>query len=371
MKNFFSWLKGLVEKVVDYWVRPRHLGVWLLWVSGTVLVAVGGGFAFKAKGLAGIVDVLEVSSGDGLPGPLLVGVVCLACLGLVAGGVMMALTQLREQREADAQRVLVVELRGLVDTSDRSLLGSVPRTIPGRRIDCLVNARPYLSVNPPQVVEALNELQHIRRELRQTRGDTSRENVTVVAGGVMQVPLQFYAGTLFDDEGAVTLYEWERTGRTWKTLAEADDGSRFTITGLDGLEETDEVVLAVSASYQVSMPNIESTFPELPVVHMARENPLPNGLWSEANQVALTQQFLQTLGALANRGVKAVHLVLAAPATLSIRFGMAYDHRNMPELRCYHREQDLVPPYPWSIRMPKGGKPVEHLLTPAPATALA
>lgn len=371
MKNFFSWLKGLIEKVVDYWVRRRHLGIRLLGYSTIVLIALSGGFAFKAKGLAGIADVLEFSTGDGLPSHLLSAAFLLTSLTWLVGLVMVIRTFLQEQREADARRVLVVELRGLVDTSDRPLLGSIPRTVPGRRIDCLVNARPYLSVSPPQVGEALTELQHIRRELRQTRGDTSRENVTVVAGGVMQVPLQFYAGTLLDDEGAVTLYEWERTGRTWKALAEADDGSRFTIAGLDGLEEADEVVLAVSASYQVSMPNIESTFPGLPVVHMARENPLPNGLWSEASQVALTQQFLQTLGALANNGVKAVHLVLAAPAALSIRFGMAYDHRNMPELRCYQRDQEQVPPYPWSIRMPKGGKPVEHLLTPAPASALA
>lgn len=372
MKSFFIWLKGLVEKVVEYWVRPRHLGILLITVSSAFLIALGNGFAFKVRGLAGVVDVLEFSTGEGLPGHLLSLVTVLACIILMVGLGMVILTYVRELREGDARRVLVIELRGLVDTSDRPLLGSLPRTVVGRRYDCLVNVRPYLSVKPPHVEEALREMLHMQRELRQKRGDTSRENVTVVAGGVMQVPLLFYAGTLLDDEGAVQLYEWERTERCWKALTESDDYSRFNVSGLQGAAEADEVVLAISGSYQVSMADVNATFPDVPVIHMARVNPLPNTLWSDANQSALTQQFIQTLATIANRGVKTVHLILAAPATLSIRFGMAYDGRNMPELRCYQREAGQVPPYPWSVSMPKGDKPVEYLLTPEsfPAPAL-
>lgn len=365
------WFRSVIEQVLAYVLRRRHLGVVLLTISSTVLISLGSGFDIKAKGLAGVVDVLEFSTGQGLSGHLLSLVTYLACTAWVAGLSMVVMTYLREWRDDDARRVMVVELRGLVDTSDRPLIGSLPRALPGQRVDCLVNVRPFLSVKPPQVTEALHELGHVRRQLRQLRAGTSRENVTVVAGGVMQVPLQFYTGTLMDDEGAVHLYDWERTEKRWKALTEIDDGSRFKVTGLESAADAREVVLAVSASYQVAMEDIGVTFPDLPLVHLAREKPLPNTLWSEEAQAGLTQQFLQTLAALANTGVKTVHLILAAPAALSIRFGMAYDGRNMPELRCYQREADQFPPYPWSIQMPKDGTPVQYLTTPEPSVSPA
>ncbi len=182
----------------------------------------------------------------------------------------------------------------------------------------------------------------------------------------MQVPLLFYAGTLLDDEGNVLLLEWERTKGDWKQLLDADDTDRFNTDGLENIGDAKEIVLAVSASYVAASADIAATFPGMPVVHMARPNPQPNSLWSEDTQAALTQQFLQMLGALANRGVEMVHLVLVAPASLAIRLGKAYDHRNMPKVRCYQREQGHTPPYPWSIEMPAATQPVAHLVTPTP-----
>lgn len=365
-----AWLKGLINQLIAYLQRPRHLGVMLLTISSAVLIAaLGGGFALELKGFAGFIDILKLSSGDGLPVHLLALVTYIACSTWLTGLGMVVMSYWHDWREADARRILVVELRGLVDTSDRPLLESVPRTLPGPRIDCHIDVRQLVSAKPPQVQEALNELAHIRRSLRLQRGNSSRENVTVVVGGVMQVPLQFYAGTLIDDEGAAQLFDWERNEKRWKALTESDDESRFAVTGLNSAYDTPEVILAVSASYEVAFKDIAATFPSLPLVHLARPNPLPNALWSEVNQAALTQQFLQTLAMLANRGVEVVHLILAAPASLSIRFGMAYDGRNMPELRCYQREASQVPPYPWSVQMPKDNHPVRFLTTSMPLEA--
>lgn len=361
-----NWLKSIIEQFIAYLLRPRHFGIALLSISSVMLMSIGSGVDIKAKGFAGIFEVFEFSTGQGLTGNLLSLVTCLMCVTWVIGLGMVVMTYGRQWCEGDVRRVIVIELRGLVDTSDRPLLSSLPRSLLGRRVDCLVNVRPFLSVKPPQVTEALQELAHVRRQLRQLRADTTRENVTVVAGGVMQVPLQFYAGTLMDDEGAIQLYDWERTNKQWKALTESDDGSRFKISGLELPIDAREVVVAVSASYDVAMEDISATFPNLPLVSLALEKPLPNTLWSETAQAELTQQFLHTLATLANAGVKTVHLILAAPATLSIRFGMAYDGRNMPDLRCYQREIDQRPPYPWSIQMPKGDTPVEYLLTSKP-----
>jgi hypothetical protein len=366
-----NFLIGLTSQVVTWLVRPRNLGIALLSRSSAFLAVLAGGFTIKAQNVAGVAGAFEFSTSDGLPGYLMAICAWLAVITWVTGLVMVVRAHHREWREAESKRVVVAELRGLVDTSDRPLKDGLPKTLVGRREDCLVDVRAHLAAKPPNVEEALKELQHLRREVRRARGGSARADVTVVAGGVMHVPLQFYAGTLLDDEGHVQLYEWERTQRNWKLLAEPDSGDRFDVLGLDGAQGGAEVVLAVSASYLVSRPDIDATFPGIPVVGLQLPRPLPNALWSEEMQAALTQQFLQTMAAFNNFGVQTVHLVLAAPFTLSFRFGMAYDQRNMPQLRCYQWERDQLPPYPWSVQMPKGRSPAVYLPTPVPTAVAA
>ena len=124
-----TWLKGLIDQLVAFLLRPRHLGIKLLTVSSALLIALSGGFALELKGFAGLFDTLKFSSGDGLPGHLVALVAYIACSTWLTGLAMVVMSYRREWHEADAQRVLVVELRGLVDTSDRPLLEAVPRTV--------------------------------------------------------------------------------------------------------------------------------------------------------------------------------------------------------------------------------------------------
>jgi len=364
-----NWAMGLISQLVTYYVRPRNVGLGMMRWSATVFVpALASGVVVELR--AGTENSFRFSTAEGPPLFILCTIVAAALVGWFVG---MRLAARADQREADLNqisRVLVVELRGLVDTSDHPLIKAVPTHVRGRREDCLVDVRPHLTGSTPNVPTALDELAYLRRQVQRARGDTAREHVTVVVGGVMQVPLLFYAGTLIDDEGKVLLMDWERTQGQWKQLEHPDDGSRFASTGLEDVAGP-EAVLAVSASYRVDLAGIEQTFPGFPVVHMARPDPKPNTLWSEEKQAALAGQFLDTLAELANRGVKTVHLVLAAPCSLSLRFGRVYDPRNMPNLRCYQRERDHVPPYPWSVQMPTAVLPVAYLLTPAPAVVAA
>jgi hypothetical protein len=360
-----NWGKRLINQLVTWFTRRRNLGFGLVFLSSTLLVAVAsGGFSVESQGVAGLIQAFKFSTGEGLPGHLQSLLVYLGAVTWLIGVGLVVHSFMQEAGEARVTRIAVIEMRGLVDTSDHPLKNAVPPSLVGRIIDCLVNVRPHLVGRLPNVDEALQEIGHIQRDVRRARGDSARENVKVIAGGVMQVPLLFYAGTQLDDEGKVVILDWERTAGRWKELLEPDDGTRFTISGLDEIGNASEVVVAVSASYLAALNDIEKTFPGIPVVHLARPVPEPNSLWSEDTQAALTQQFLQTLAILANRGVKTVHLVLAAPSSLCIRFGMAYDQRNMPNLRCYQRERDHVPPYPWSVRMPTAVLPAAYLPTP-------
>ncbi len=359
-----NWGKRLISELVAWFTRRRNLGFGLVVLSSSLLVAVAsGGVSVESQGVAGLVQAFKFSTGEGLPGHLQSLLVYLGAVTWLIGVGLVLHSFVQDAGEACIRRIAVLELRGLVDTSDHPLKNAVPPAMVGRVIDCLVNVRPHLVGRSPNVEEALKEIGHIPRDVRRARGDSARENVKVIAGGVMQVPLLFYAGTQLDDEGKVVLLDWERTAGRWKELLEPDDGARFTISGLNEIGDAEEVVVAVSASYRAALDDIEKTFPGLPVVHLERPQPEPNSLWSEDTQAALTQQFLQTLATVANNGVKAVHLVLAAPSSLCIRFGMAYDQRNMPNLLCYQRERDHVPPYPWSVRMPTAVQAAAYLPT--------
>jgi hypothetical protein len=362
--KILNWAMGLISQWMTWRTRRRNLGIALFGIIAMMfIVLASGGFTVEAVGVAGLIKVFKFSTGEGLPGHLLsLSVYFLICLTVIAVGLALD-GYLRDRRQEDINRVVVVEMRGLVDTSDHPLIAAVPPALVGQRVDALVDVRMLLTGPAPNVVEAMREIDDVRRTVRRARGDAARAHVNVVAGGVMHVPLLFYAGTLFDDEGKVVLMDWERTAGKWLELTEADDGGRFNITGLD-IAPSSDVVVAVSASYPASLDDVAATFPGLPVVHLGRVNPSPNTLWSEETQAALTQQFLQTMAALPERGVKTVHLVLAAPATLSIRFGKAYDHRNMPNLRCYQREREHVPPYPWSIQMATATQVARYVATP-------
>ncbi|MES2948161.1 MAG: SAVED domain-containing protein [Pseudomonadota bacterium] len=359
-----AWAQGQISKLVDWVTRKRNLGLGLLGCSSLALVGLASGdVAIEVKGFAGILDAAKFSTGGGLSGVLLNLAVCAVLLVWILGALLVIASWWQERREANLNRVFVVEMRGLEDTTDHPLKNAIPAALPGRRVDRLVNVRPLLTGATPNVPEALKELDHIQRDVRLARGDTAREHVKVVAGGVMQVSLLFFVGTLLGSSGKAVFMDWDRTQGRWRELADADDGSRFAISGLDTAGTADAVVVAVSASYAADLKDVAATFPNMPLVHLSRPNPKPNTLWSEDTQAALAQQFLDTLADLNNIGVKTVHLVLAASSSLCLRLGSVYDHRNHPKLRCYQRERDQVPPYPWSVQMPTALKSVEYVTT--------
>ena len=353
MASIFKWFFRVVNLWVAWTFRKRNVGLAIVAACCAVLVAiVSGSISVEANGVFGVVDAFKFSTSGGAEDLVQTVIVWTMLLGVAIGIGLASHAYWQEMKEADIKRVVVVELRGLVDTSDHPLIAAVPKSLRGQKIDALVDVRQLLTGPTPNVSAALLEIRHLQRNVRHVRGDAARAHVQVVAGGIMPVPLLFYSGVLLDDEGHVLLMDWERIQKLWKPLDDPDNGTRFIVNETQGTRQSKAVVLAVSASYRVDMADIQTTFPGLPVVDMALQGLAVNSSWSEEAQIQLTQQFLQMLGTLANDGVELIHLVLAAPASLSIRFGMAYDGRNMPTLRCYQWNRGQIPPYEWSVQMP-------------------
>lgn len=373
MQALLSYLMGIGTKLVNFLTRKRNIGLGIAAVGVGIIAIVGAGsFTLEFHQFFGVIEAFKFSNEGGLSDFL--STLC-AYFGLltIAIGVSMAYSDWRnERKERERKRVVVVELRGLVDTSDHPLLEAVPESLVGQRRSLLLDVRQKLSSNPPQVAQVLDEIYLMPRVLRSIREENARGDVQVVAGGIMQVPLLFFTGVVLEDEGNILVMEWDRINSRWGELAEADSGDRFAITGLETVQPGGEVVVAVSASYVASLPDIEKAFPGVPLVHLRHPKALPNQLWYAGENAALQNQFLQTLGQLEGLKVSMVHLILAAPASICINFGRRYDPHNMPPLRCYQWQRAEENPYPWAVEMPsapeQSGKYVQHFLPELDAT---
>ena len=88
---------------------------------------------------------------------------------------------------------------------------------------------------------------------------------------------------------------------------------------------------------------------------MRIEDPLVNKFWSITKQDAIAKAFIETVQHLLQCGVQRLDLIIAAPASLSIRLGMAYDRRLFPDVAVHQYEKSTASGYPWSFRMPTHG----------------
>lgn len=338
-----AWLQNSATRALSWITRRRSAGGRLLYVGGAIMIcALSANWLVSASvGKASFV----LSTSDGLPA-LLTRIAFFVGLGLVLiGALLLILRQLAEVKRSARKLVVSVELRGLPGVSDATLHDALPGHLKAQFSQLFIDVRDLLRCGA--IEGAIGRLRTMPELIHQQRGTRNAADVTTVVAGLLPVPLLFYAGTLLDDEGVIVHVDWDRSESRWRGLEEIDDGTRFEESLPDVLGK--EVVLVVSASYLVNFGAVASTFGSTPLVGLALQNPMPNRLWSAEMQSALANQFLQALARLGARGVEVVHLVLAAPGSLVLRFGRSYDARNMPAIWCYQYDRDAVPPYPWAV----------------------
>jgi hypothetical protein len=338
---------------VDFLFRRRMPGLVLLHIAGLLFLALLAGFAldFSIPTEHGRFR-FAFRTGDA-PNELFIGVFAVAAM-LTCVGLFLTWRDMSEQRR---KRVIAIELRGLRDTSGSPLADAVPGHIAGRREQLLINLRQGLDGQLIKPAAAMQRIMSLPIEIAGRETGLDRTDISYVASGLAPVPLSFLAGVLLDDESAVTLMDWNRHKQCWAALDADDDGLRFSETGLSDLTSPcDEAVLAVSVSYGVDLAGAAGKFPQLPVVQLTLVGADTDAHWSEEKQAALAKQFLDTAIALSDRGVARIHLLLAAPNSVVIRFGRIYDKRNLPDLIVYQYEKGQAVRYPWGIRMPVQGR---------------
>lgn len=353
MKRIIDLIEYVVRAFIDYAFRLRSPGLGLVRVGSVIILAALAGWAFKLSfPLNGGVFALSFSA-DG-PGRI----VMYALLLLGASLIGIGLRQLRKEFAATERlRAIVIELRGLRDWNGTPLLSSTPRLIGGRKEEITLDIRKGAD---GQVVPdlALAELQALRPRINTIEKGLDRRDVTYVVGALAPVPFTFLLGVLVDDEGPVALLDWDRHTLAWRELSSADDGKRFSVTGLDAAcAGHASVAVAISASYAVDVAGAQAKLgANIPLVHLELEAASTDSNWSAAKQQELARQFLEVMVRLGNAGVQQVHLFFAGPNSLVLRFGMAYDKRNLPALTLYQYERGQSPPHPWGVAMPVAGR---------------
>jgi len=348
-------LYTVTTRLLEWFTRPRSVGIALLkYGSGLVIATAGADFAVQFARQTKE-DGWSFSFGIGQGVPLWLTLVFAGTgLALVAVGAVILMADYRRECR---RRLVVIELRGLHTSPDSPAVDKVVTAFRGDRRHLLIDFRPQgldARVDPTYLLERVSSM---KGALHTLVDGADKRDVQVALGGLAAVPALFLAGMLIDDESHVHLYDWDRSAKCWRAIDGPDDSVRFLpIEGLPAAGAASEAVLIVEASYPVNQADVAASFASsLPVTRLRIETPLADRFWSEQKQAALAAQFRDTVQNLSAIGVRRIHLVVAAPASLSVRLGMCYDRRLLPDVVVYQFEKGLSKPYPWGLQMPTVG----------------
>jgi len=351
MNSLFEYA---VKKYVDWRFRKRSPFSIALMVSGTILIAILG-----LGSLVGAVSYREYTVQifeSGSVGSLVLNIVVLVNLVVFALSFLVLIFQFFSDRKSSSkQQIVVVEGRGLRDDDGKSLADSLSADHPASRIPYLLDLRQKMDGKIISPASLLSKISSMKEAIVQARSGNGRENTKVAYGGLTAVPLTFLTGVELDDEGEISVFDWDRTSESWRQLDELDDNHRLSVPEFEDLSSTPQVVLAISVSYPVLTDDIRTTFP-FPILEMQLSAMSSNCHWSREKQSALSDQFFEIAKQLSGAGVEHIHLILAAPNSVVFNFGRRYDKRNLPELTVYQYERSQDQKYPWGVRMPVGAK---------------
>lgn len=350
-----------VDRGIDWVFRPRSLGLQLLKYGAAIFVMTLGadiaiGAEYKSESSS---FNFHLTTSGGLPALAINGAYFLGASLIFLGAGLLLRQVAQDIKKERRQLLIVVELRGLHGAPDTPAKDVIMRDFLGQRQSIVIDFRPQRSadlVDRHLVLEKVTSLMSTIEVLSAGR-DTA--DVFVAVGGLAAVPALFLTGTLLDDETNVQIFDWSRNLKAWQVPQGTDDGKRFLPLVVPGLATPcHDAVLVVSCSYHIDEQDVAKAFPGYPVARLDAEEKLADRFWSEEKQAAFVTEFRDAVQLLLNKGVKRIHLILAAPSSLSIRMGMSYDRRLHPELVVYQYERSAQPAYPWGLRMPSHGQQV-------------
>jgi len=353
MKRLFE---NFVRRATDWWFRVTAIERFLLTSAIGLLAAIYGGVPLIAELLRLIIGSVPegylsaqraINAVDGWILSIC-SVVILVALGLAIARFIA------DAKSRTKKRVIVIEGRGLRDDDGSPLDKAVSAQHEGQVIPILLDLRNRMDGTVIEPERAIDDIAVAHRSMLQHRKNVDRSELTTIYGGLTSVPYTFLTGVLLDDEGNIRTYDWDRALESWRGIDGEDDGNVFQSSDIEVATDATEVVVALAFSYPVDDADLSTTF-DLPIVRLELDGMSSDAHWSEQKQNRLAQEFLEIVKQLSGRGVKRIHLVMAAPNSVVFTFGRRYDKRNLPELVVYQYQRGKSPAYPWGALMPVGG----------------
>jgi hypothetical protein len=356
--NSNNHLNHFTTKFIDWIFKIKQPG-YTIFKGGMMLIilAVGVGFSaqYESQSANGINKFIFHSSTQEFW--IQVSVLILGSIFSIIGAFFWIKTNQDENSSDRKKRLIVIEQRGLRNTTDNALSEFVAKHFKGQIISILTDIRENIidgKVTNPSV--ALEKVKHITFSLQESCKNISSENLTIVHGGMLPVPYTFLTGVLLDDENNITPYDWDREVESWRKVEGEDDKHRFKFIKPDNIKQGGEVVLAISISYRTDIDNIKLSFPNIPIVEMELENIATQSHWSKEKQSALAIQFLDFVKQLNAEGIKKINFIIAGQNSLIFRFGRVYDKRNLPQATIWQYDRTESPVFNWGIELPVGSR---------------
>ena len=351
-------MKGIIEHLIKQYItwRFRKRSPFLIALSASAAIVVACIGLGSLTGALSFRDVtLELSQGDSILFTILNATCVIALFVFIVSFLILVFEFFYGIVKSGNRKVLVVEGRGLRDDDGKALADSLSGDLPRSRVPYILDLRQHLDGKILEPELLAKRVSAAKDFVVQTRRGNGRSDTEVVYGGLTAVPLTVLTGVELDDEGKITVFDWDRDVEDWRPLDDIDDGLRFSEPELEDTPETESVLLAVSVSYPIDDTDLATSF-DIPIVRMQLEGMSSSSHWSGTKQAALAGQFLEMAKKLSSKGVRHIHLVLAAPNSIAFNFGRRYDKRNLPDLTVYQYERSRAKKYPWGIRMPVGTK---------------
>lgn len=347
---------NFLTKLIDWWFRVATIERYLIGTGVGLLIAIFGGVPLILEFLRFVLGavpegIVRFEAALETIDVLIFGVALL----LIVVGIAFAIARfIGEARAQSKLRTIVIEARGLRDDDGNPLADTVAKHQKGSVVPILLDLRNRLDGRVVAPERALDEIASMHRSVLQNKKDGDRADLTTIYGGLTPVPYTFLTGVLLDDEGSIVTYDWDRAQEAWRKVEGPDDGAQFHVDGVEAIGSAPEVVLATAFSYPIQDEDLATTF-DLPKVRLTLNGMSSDGHWSQQKQNRLAQEFLEVAKNLAGKGVKRLHLVLAAPNSVVFTFGRRYDKRNLPEIVVYQYQRGEPIAYPWGVSMPVAG----------------
>ena len=354
--NLFHYI---IKAAVDWRFRVKTVPVILI-KSGLALIilSVGGWISFGVE-----TSFLTFNFSDAAtPAIMLWAVFLLGALSFVIGAILGTKNYLNE---TNRKKTVVIEQRGLKFAPDTPLKEATAKRRIGKIEEITCDIRQRMDngiITAPE--DALRRIINLPVELESKYNNVDSHDLRIIYGGLMAVPFTFLTGMLIDDESnLVEVFDWDRNAKKWRELDGVDDQERFNISGLNNLQNTEDVILAISTSYTVDFESVKTTLGDLPIVHLELSSGGTDIHWSRIKQTELCREFSDALFKLKSLGIKQLHIFVAAPNSLCFNLGRQYDARNFPDARIYQYEQSSTPPFPWSVELPTHGKTAQIIFS--------